>query len=92
MCQVDIHSEIPEQHPNKRKVEAVFRDVLGSENESWTVLILQIHGIFWTVFLIRDTDGYRKVLLLDDAREQRPEFIARSLRSVLREVHSATAV
>jgi len=87
MPRVDIHSEIPDNHPSKGVVEAVFRDALAQDGRTWSVIIYMIHGIFWTVHLVRD-DGFRKVLLLDDPREQRPDFIAGLLGGLVAEANA----
>jgi hypothetical protein len=88
MAHVEIKHELPEEHPRRQAVEQAFREVLGRDADSWTVILLLIHGIFWTVLLIRDRDGFRKVLLLDTPTEQGPGAIAAELRSLLDEAHA----
>jgi hypothetical protein len=91
MGRVSLHSEIAKGHPDKPAVERTFDEVLGSDRDSWTVMIRLVHGIFWTVFLIRESDGFRKVLLLDTPEDQQPEAIATTLRRLLDEANPARA-
>lgn len=91
MNKVSLHSEIAEGHPDKPAVEKTFVEVLGSDCEPWTVMIRLIHGVYWTVFLIRESDGFRRVLLLDEPKDQRPEAIEVTLRRLLEQANPVKA-